>query len=433
MQFEETEFGVRELCNAYRAGSLVRNDEYQRGAAWSLRQKQGLIDSIFRSYPLPSLFLEVKNKKGLGGTTNELFEIIDGQQRILALVEYLKGDYQLLDPNDDKLRLPLSLRPAGAPWANKRFAELPRELVEHLDNYKIPTYLVRDVANSDEVRDLFIRLQSGTALTRQQIRDAWPGQLGPRIEMWSGKLTRQPKYEFFSAVDGRGVRDEEDDANDPFVKQRTTCAQLCCLLLARQGNPWAFPSIKAADLDGLYHQYTQVDPPGDVFRAIETIFDDVEDIVRRIAAKQKGRRKVPKASLFALAMFVQDLRRSPLFKLSVDARTRLAHEVSEPRVEARRGSSGGIIKEYYDKWRDSLPDGVGINLDPKRLFDCDDRKQIWARSNGRCGVCNDSVEAEEAEYDHYPTPHRDGGRTLVENGRVVHNACHPRGRPVAEE
>ncbi|MSQ36614.1 MAG: HNH endonuclease [Dehalococcoidia bacterium] len=277
--------------------------------------------------------------------------------------------------------------------------------------------------NSDEVRDLFIRLQSGTALTRQQIRDAWPGTLGPQVEQWAGKLTKRPKYSFFTAVDGRGTRDDEDDSNDPYVKHRTTCAQLCALLLTREGNPFAAPSIKAADLDALYHGNTQAS-----FESLERIFDDLEDVISRVAVKGKGRRKVAKITLFALAMFLQDVRRSDSFRLLPEAKQKLAQEASEPSVtQNSRASSGGVIKDYYERWRVSLPDGIAAPLDSNRRFDAQQQTIIRERQHGRCAICNEPVE--DGEYDHWPVPYRLGGRTTVENGRLVHAGCHERGRP----
>ena len=292
---------------------------------------------------------------------------------------------------------------------------------------------MHDVANSDEVRDLFIRLQSGTALTRQQIRDAWPGELGPRVELWAGKLSKHPKYDFFNAVDGRGTRDDEDDTNDLFVKHRTTAAQLCALLLGRAENPFAAPSIKAQHLDGLYHRYTQVAADNNPFDTIQEILDEIEEIVMRIAIKPKGRRKVAKINLFALAMFLQDAHRSPLFRLTTEARNRLARETSEPKItQNSRAVSGGVIKDYYERWRDSLPTGIGVTLDDKRLFDDSDKKMIRKRQSGLCAVCNETVSAEDEEFDHFPIPYRDGGRTTMDNGRMLHRDCHPRGRPVDE-
>lgn len=433
MEFELKPFKVGDLVRAYEQGTLVRNPEYQRGAAWSVVQQKALLDSLFRRYPLPAVFLEVKVQSGLGGNEIETYEIIDGQQRLLALQQFKAGAFELLPPDDAKLKLPLSLRSIPAPWGSKRFEDLADTLKHQFTNSEIQVYLVRNVANPDEVRDLFIRLQSGTALTRQQIRDAWPGELGPKIERWAGKLAKQPKYRFFEVVDGRGTRDDEDDTSDPFVKHRTTCAQLCQLLIARAENPFGAPSIKATDLDGLYQRYTSLNGKEDVISNLESVFEDVEDVVSFVKSANSGRRKAPKIALFALAMFFQDVKRRPNFKLTHQAKKLLANAVREPNVQQNsRASSGGVIREYYEAWRDSLPSGIGIDLDPNRMFDAEQKAQIFQACGGCCAVCEERVELDEGEYDHYPVPHRDGGRTVVENGRLVHADCHPRGRPKRE-
>jgi len=430
MKFDLTPYSVSDLVSAFEGGSLVRNPEYQRGASWNRQQKQALVDSVFRDYPLPALFLEVKEKKGLGGEPSKIYEVIDGQQRILALVEFSRGDFDLLHSNDPKLRLPLSMRSTAAPWEGRRYADLSSELREKFHNCLVQAYLVKEVANSDEVRDLFIRLQSGTALTRQQVRDAWPGELGPRIVRWAGKLTVSPKFKFFDAVDGRGTRDDEDDTNDAFVKHRTTCAQLCQILLARQENPFATPSIKASDLDAMYHRYTLLNQQNNPIDAVEAIFEQIDDVISRIAVKTSGRRKVSKSSLFALAMFLSDVNRTGRFKLTTESKTKLANAVSEPTVtQNSRSSSGGVIQDYYERWRKSLPQGVGIELDAKRAFDDSDKAAIREAAKRLCAVCQEEVSSEDEEFDHYPVPYRDGGRTVTSNGRLVHKECHPRGRP----
>lgn len=432
MKFDLKPFKIGDLVGAYRSGSLTRNPEYQRGAAWSPHQKQALIDSVFREYPLPAFFLEVKERSGLSGEVTKTYEIIDGQQRILALDEYLRDDFELLKASNPKLRLPLSMRAAPAPWEGKRFSDLSSELQDKIRASIVQSYLVQEVTNSDEVRDLFIRLQSGTALTRQQIRDAWPGELGPRIERWAGKLTKHPKFSFFDAVDGRGTRDDEDDSNDPYVKHRTTCAQLTLILLSRVSNPFAHPSIKAADLDGMYHRYTQLPADGNPLDDVEKVLALVQEVIAQIANKTSGKRKVPKIALFALAMFLQDVLRADNIRLTTEQKRKLASHVSDPPItQNSRASSGGVITSYYERWREALPEGIGAPLDSKRLFDDADKVIIRQRCEGRCGVCGEEVIGGDDEYDHFPTPYRDGGRTVPENGRLVHANCHPRGRPKA--
>jgi uncharacterized protein with ParB-like and HNH nuclease domain len=73
------DFTVKQLVEAFKAGSLLRNDDYQRGEQWSEVQKAVFIDSIFRAYPVPPLFLNVVESAGLDNTPVREHEIVDGQ------------------------------------------------------------------------------------------------------------------------------------------------------------------------------------------------------------------------------------------------------------------------------------------------------------------------------------------------------------------
>src|SRR6266851_2642663 len=59
-----------------------------------------------------------------------------------------------------RLKLPNSLRQLPAPWGKRRFPELDEALRKHLEDNELDVFLIISVANPDEVRDLFIRLQS---------------------------------------------------------------------------------------------------------------------------------------------------------------------------------------------------------------------------------------------------------------------------------
>ena len=109
MDFKYKNFKVADLVKAWDSGSLQRNREYQRGAAWTLPQKQALIDSIFRDYPIPPLFLNQLSQEGLGGEESIRHDVVDGQQRLLSLSEYLSDSFPLLASEDRKLKLPMSL------------------------------------------------------------------------------------------------------------------------------------------------------------------------------------------------------------------------------------------------------------------------------------------------------------------------------------
>src|SRR4051812_26951535 len=97
MECAPRKFTTEELVSAWKDGSLKVNEEYQRGASWSVPQMQGLIDSVFRRYPIPPIFLHEIRTKGLGGHETTRYEIVDGQQRIRALAEFHSDKFPLLD------------------------------------------------------------------------------------------------------------------------------------------------------------------------------------------------------------------------------------------------------------------------------------------------------------------------------------------------
>ena len=109
---------ISELLELKQNNMLTVNPEYQRGAVWKDPQQKKLIDSVFRSYPLPLIYLHHK-KKTVAGMQREDLEIIDGQQRINALNKFGQNALKLFDPvKDDKVaRFPIFIKNLPCPWA----------------------------------------------------------------------------------------------------------------------------------------------------------------------------------------------------------------------------------------------------------------------------------------------------------------------------
>ena len=424
--------GHDELVKAFEAGTLVRNAEYQRGEAWKETQKAAFIDSIFRRYPVPALFLHKVVLAGLGGASGEKHEIVDGQQRLTALRDYKAGKFALLTlDGDSKLRLPKSVRLRPAPWAGRVYSELGDDLAQEFLETRINVFVIGQDAHVDEVRDLFIRLQSGTALTRQQIRDAWPGNLGPFVESLAGKLDRKPSVALFRLVDKRGQRSQDDDQRDSYVADRQFCVQLFKIFAARAADPYSFPSVSANELDSVYHEFTDFDPKGDAGQRFRIALEETTKVFLAALALRKNKLKVKVRLLDikAVFMFVQDAARDSRFKLNTATLAQRLVESDVHEMPGGKSTSSSTLKSYYEWWRDTVAVDVGVRLDPNRLFDSAQKQSLRSQAASVCGVCNLEVIEADAEYDHYPVPYRDGGPTVVSNGRLVHRACHPRGRP----
>ena len=138
MKTEPRLYPVSELLEL-RGKSLIKvNAEYQRGAVWTDAQKRKLIDSLMRGYPIPLFYLHiVSNKQGSFG--GSWLEVIDGQQRLLALDEFFHDGFPLFDPiKDDKhARFPSFIKDAPCPWGRKLFSQLEADDKARFMNTKL--------------------------------------------------------------------------------------------------------------------------------------------------------------------------------------------------------------------------------------------------------------------------------------------------------
>src|SRR5437588_9340312 len=68
--------------------------QYQRTDVWNTSKKQLLIDSILRGYDLPKFYLRPTQPPFD-------FEVVDGQQRLHSIWEFLEDRFELPDESGD--------------------------------------------------------------------------------------------------------------------------------------------------------------------------------------------------------------------------------------------------------------------------------------------------------------------------------------------
>lgn len=80
---------VQEIYRRYRENQIIVNRKYQRKLVWSESEKVCLIDSILKGYPIPLiLFAEYTEADG-----KTYYEVLDGMQRINAIVGFIENEY----------------------------------------------------------------------------------------------------------------------------------------------------------------------------------------------------------------------------------------------------------------------------------------------------------------------------------------------------
>lgn len=80
---------IQEIYRRYRENQIVVNRKYQRKLVWAESEKENLIDSIIKGYPIPLiLFAEFT-----GGDGKVYYEVLDGLQRLNAIVGFIENEF----------------------------------------------------------------------------------------------------------------------------------------------------------------------------------------------------------------------------------------------------------------------------------------------------------------------------------------------------
>lgn len=161
---------VQEIYRRYRENQIVVNRKYQRKLVWSEKEKACLIDSILKGYPIPLiLFAEFVGKDG-----RTYYEILDGMQRLNAIVGFLEDEY----PVDHKFFDIKQLARAQQAEAEGLFVGYHGEAIHtpqicaNLLDYQLAVTSYK-VESEEDVFEIFRRINSGgRQLSSQEQRQA---------------------------------------------------------------------------------------------------------------------------------------------------------------------------------------------------------------------------------------------------------------------
>ncbi|MBC1401754.1 DUF262 domain-containing protein [Listeria booriae] len=169
MNISPTGMSILEAYNLFRKSDLLVNRTYQRKLVWTKDEKEMLIDSIIKGYPLP-LFLFSKNDDHGDGT----IEILDGVQRLTAIFDFIENRVTYEDSYFDLSVFPAALENSkqGIFQAMGSFEQLNKEICLDFLNYQLAVTTFAP-ENQEKVIDVFGRINSqGRQLSSQEKRQA---------------------------------------------------------------------------------------------------------------------------------------------------------------------------------------------------------------------------------------------------------------------
>lgn len=245
------------VLDARNESHLNLEPPYQRKSVWTGKDRKFFLDTIFRGYPSPAIFLEKKiSESGVF-----IYNVVDGKQRLETIFMFVDNKIKIANDFGD------------ARLDGKKWNQLEIEQKKMFWNYQIPVEMV-DFPESKVVNEIFERLnRNSRKLTRQELRHA--------------------------QFDGWFIRFVEMETEDPFWKnfplsaenrkKRMQDVQILSelLFILLEGKVIGFDQDK---LDELYGKYDEFDE------------DDDEDIVSYNKTQEEFREQLSECKFYLNSM-----------------------------------------------------------------------------------------------------------------------------------
>lgn len=152
---ERSIYTANDLISFRETGSLELTARFQRREVWKTPAKSFFIDTLLRGYPVPPIYVRVTQSTE---HTRTVREIIDGQQRLRALLDFVDGKYALTNA-------------AGDPWRGAYFDELPKAQRDAIKEFPFIFEVLHGISD-ERVLEIFSRLNTySVPLNSQELRN----------------------------------------------------------------------------------------------------------------------------------------------------------------------------------------------------------------------------------------------------------------------
>ncbi|WP_199619875.1 DUF262 domain-containing protein [Paenibacillus alkalitolerans] len=200
-KFSRNTLTVKEIYDDFKDQKLIIDNSYQRRKVWMTKDNVRLIETILLNWIIPEIFLWPADINP--DTGNTITHIVDGQQRINAIIDFISGEYKLqerylLTPVKDRIE-----------FTNMTFSELSPELKKHIWMYSMSIVNIDRNCTIDDIKRMFYRLNlTDYSLNEQEKRNSLDNDFGntskelANDEFWE-------KHKVFSASDVRRMKDVE--------------------------------------------------------------------------------------------------------------------------------------------------------------------------------------------------------------------------------
>lgn len=397
LSFHRADRSLAELRRLKERGRLIIRPIWQRNFVWSRKQSSMLIESFLLDMPVPVIYL--------ARNSENKFEVVDGQQRLSSVINFIDGDLELtgLEVKND--------------LNGCKFEHLPEHLQDKLTDSTINSIELTADTPRVAMRSMFERLNTnGTPLNAMEIRNCvYQGTLNELI------------------IDLAGDQSFKDCVNKGGMERRMQDRELVLRFLAfyQLSYERARGGLKKF-LDGMCENYEN--PNEQILKDYRTKFKDATRVALSVFGDTGFRLDPTKTSGFRASIFqvlMVSFANHDVGQL-MRSRERIFEEYldlvqTDPKwVEYVTNHTGDYTRiEYaFSAWKDRLKEAVKEEApnDPQRCFSYALKKEMFEQNNF-CEICDQHIShINDAAMDHHRHWWR-GGRTVPENARLVHRYC----------
>lgn len=396
---------------------IEMNPSYQRQSeVWNVTAKAHLIDSVLNSYDIPKIYLH-----SLGSESKFRFAVIDGKQRIGALLEFRENGFPLA--KDYKYTGPVLPDGTKEPSGGQYFKDLDPGVARSFDDFQISTTEVSN-ATSSQIENLFVRLNSGVSLNQAEYRQGYGGKIIDLI----GKIETHDFFKRKVSFKDKRFAFKDAAARVIFIEDQLSAKK-------------PLTNITSAALDK--HVIAGIN------RTDEDIFALGQKVQLRLnflrSCFSDSSRELTKSSAQLYYLWLREIKDNYTAPdLALEAK-KFIEDFSELRILDKKkpdSAQDDLIKRFY--WlsgqgtnnAESLNERCSIltlkflemreNVvakDQRRNFNDAEKWILWLRSEKTCVECGiDLPDYRSAHADHV-VPHARGGKTELNNGRAICSTC----------
>ena len=405
--FELDKLSVEFLYDRFKKGRLDVQPEYQRSKAWSDKLKLELIDTVLHEWPMGLIMLNVNHKPDGSGKPIDYHDVVDGQQRLRCLFEYMDGTEEWTKDSSKKGK---EIHP---------YSSLSESDQERFTEYRVSVALMKDY-ETDEILDVFSRLQNGRPL-----------RIGEKV-----KALRTPHKSYIKDLTDHGLF----SLGGSIHKTRDAHWNLAALFYKGmyRDNPLDRHEYeRLAVFLGDGHNFDEKrahKAVADTKRIMALVRKTIQEAVELDPAfsEKVGSARLIKWTFATLAILDREYSLTGREHLLAQGlrdyqSAREQEESPEWRAYLVTGRTGRIdtddVRVCLEQVKNRMIDAADLPpKEPQRLFSAEQRKEIYNKSGGSCVFCAIELSKTNFHADHI-VPYSQGGKTTVDNGQALCTSC----------